>query len=474
MVPGTGAAAAPGVPSGVVSTEETAPDAAGRTAAEIAAAVRAGRLTARRATEQALRRIDERDPRYGAFQEVRAFRSLAEADEVDAREDLDRLPLAGVPLAIKDNVAVAGEPCRNGTLASDPSPRPRDHEVVRRLRAAGAVVVGLTRVPELCVFGATDSAFGITRNPWNTARTPGGSSGGAAAAVAAGMVPVAHGNDGMGSIRIPAACAGLVGIKAGYGVVPADLGNGSWFDMAENGPLTTTVEDCALLLSVMADRPDLARVGEPGRLRVAVSTRSPLIGSPVDRHWAAVARETGTLLRGAGHAVADADPDYGRVSSGVSAIARWTAGTELDARHVADRSKLAARTRRHAAIGRVALRLGYPKPAGRERWQRRAEAFFGSYDVLVTPTLAQPPLEALSWATRGWLRNVRANALYAPFAAPWNLAGWPAMAVPAGLDPSGMPLSVQLVARPGGEATLLAVAAQLEQLRPWQRTAPGC
>jgi amidase len=162
-----------------------------------------------------------------------------------------------------------------GSTASDPQPQPADHEVVRRLRAAGAVVVGLTRVPELCVFGATDSKFGLTRNPWNRSRTPGGSSGGSAAAVAAGMVAVAHGNDGMGSIRIPAACCGLVGFKPGRGVVPSELGDGSWFDMAENGPLATSVDDCALLLSVMAGRPDLATVTDPGRVRVAVSTEAP-------------------------------------------------------------------------------------------------------------------------------------------------------------------------------------------------------
>ena len=129
------------------------------------------------------------------------------------------------------------------------------------------------------MFGTTDSTFGVTRNPWNLALTPGGSSGGSAAAVAAGTVPVAHGNDGMGSIRIPAACCGLVGIKAGLGVVPADLGNGSWFDMAENGPLATTVADCALTLAVMADRPDLATVVTPPALRIAWSTVVPRTGS---------------------------------------------------------------------------------------------------------------------------------------------------------------------------------------------------
>jgi amidase len=442
-----------------------------QTVAEIAAAVRTGKLTARDVTERALERIEQRDGPIGAFQEVRVFRSLHEADAVDARADKHSLPLAGVPIPIKDNIPVAGEPMRLGSSGSDPAPQPTDHEIVRRLRAAGAVVVGLTRVPELSVFGATDSDFGMTHNPWDLARTPGGSSGGAAAAVASGMVPAAHGNDGMGSIRIPSACCGLVGIKPGLGVVPADLGNGSWFDMAENGPLATTVEDAALLLSVMAGRPGLATIANPGTLRIAVSIKAPLPATPVDEHWAAGATETAVLLRGAGHVVHEDNPPYGQVS-GVSELVRWFAGTELDAQLLTDRTQLAARTRRHAAAGRVAMRLGLPRDKGRERWQRRAEGFFADLDVLVTPTLAQPPLVAKAWARKGWLSNVWANSHFAPFAAHWNLAGWPAMAVPAGLHPNGMPLSVQLVAKPGGEATLLAVAAQLEQLRPWPRTAP--
>ena len=142
--------------------------------------------------------------------------------------------------------------------------------MVRRLRGAGAVVVGITRVPELCVYGTTDSTYGITHNPWDLDRSPGGSSGGSAAAVASGTVPVAHGNDGMGSIRIPSACCGLVGIKPGLGVVPADLGDGSWFGMAENGPLATTVDDAALMLSVLASRPELA---DPGRHRLPARCR---------------------------------------------------------------------------------------------------------------------------------------------------------------------------------------------------------
>jgi amidase len=443
-----------------------------QTAAEIAAAVRDGALTARTATEQALERIEQRDGPIGAFQEVRVFTSLREADAVDAGADRSTLPLAGVPIAVKDNVPVAGEPMRTGSSGSDPTPQQSDHEVVRRLRTAGAVVVGLTRVPELCAFGATDSNFGITRNPWDLARTPGGSSGGSAAAVAAGMVPAAHANDGMGSIRIPSACCGLVGIKPGLGVVPAAIGNGSWFDMAENGPLATTVRDAALLLSVMAGRPELANIGAAGTVRIATSTKAPIPGVPVDKHWAAAVRETAVLLRGAGHTVREDDPPYGQLT-GLSETVRWMAGTELDARLLADRDQLAPAPRRHAALGRLALRAGLPRPAGRTRWQRKCAQFFAGHDVLVTPTLAQPPVRSVSWAARGWLANVWSDVRYAPFCAAWNLAGWPAMAVPAGLHPSGLPLSVQLVARPGGEALLLAIAAQLEQLRPWPRTAPA-
>src|SRR3954451_9546416 len=153
-----------------------------QTAAEIAAAVRAGTRTARQEVADALGRIEAVDARIGAYQEVRVFAALREADEVDARPDRGELPLVGVPIAIKDNVAVAGEPMRDGSAGSDATQQTSDHEIVRRLRAAGAVVVGLTRVPELCVFGATDSVYGITRNPWNLDRTPGGSSGGGAAA----------------------------------------------------------------------------------------------------------------------------------------------------------------------------------------------------------------------------------------------------------------------------------------------------
>jgi amidase len=231
----------------------------GKSAAQIAEAVRAGHASPRDVAAEHLERIARLDARLSAFRRVRHDEALAEADEVAARADLAELPLAGVPVAVKDNVEVAGEMKRNGTMASPQDLSPADHPVVERLRAAGAVVIGLTNVPELCLFPMSDSPFGIVRNPWNRDRTAGGSSGGSAAAVAAALVPLAHGNDGLGSIRIPASCCGLVGVKPGRDVVPVSLdGAEQWFGLVENGPLTTTVQDAAIALSVMAADPALA------------------------------------------------------------------------------------------------------------------------------------------------------------------------------------------------------------------------
>jgi len=247
-------------------------DLIGQTAVALAGLVRSRRVSPVDIVQAHLERVAAFDDRVGAFQVVQATRALAEAESLAARGDLAELPFAGVPVAVKDNVPVAGEPMRNGSSATPTGPCETDHEVVRRLRAAGAIILGKTRVPELCAWGTTDSAFGITRNPWNLRRTAGGSSGGSAAAVAAAMLPVALGNDALGSIRIPAACCGLIGIKPGSGVVPSGVGANGWFGMSENGPLATTVGDTALMLSVLAGRRDLATPVEPRRLRVALST----------------------------------------------------------------------------------------------------------------------------------------------------------------------------------------------------------
>ncbi|SEF93651.1 Amidase [Thermomonospora echinospora] len=324
----------------------------GRTATEIAAAVQTGQVTAREVVQRHLDRIRAIDSELGAFVRVRGERALAEADEVDARADRAGLPLAGVPVAIKDNIPVAGEPMRNGSLATPAAPQRADHPVVARLRAAGAVVVGLTNLPELAIYPFTDNAFGVARNPWDTRRTPGGSSGGAAVAVAAGMVPIAHGNDGAGSIRIPSANCGLFGIKPGPGVVPAEIGSDSWGGMSENGPLATTVSDAALALSVMADDPALAAPPVPEGLRIALSVKPPAPGVTIQRELRAAIRTAGRELVGLGHDVRRDDPDY-PLWAGPAVISRWLAYPAADAEPYLAHPDLETRTRRHARAGRV-------------------------------------------------------------------------------------------------------------------------
>ncbi|WP_327319673.1 amidase [Streptomyces sp. NBC_01235] len=439
----------------------------GRTAVEIAAAVREKQVTPREVVAEHLARIERLDGRIGAFRTVRAQAALAEADEVAARGDLAGLPLAGVPVAVKDNLAVRGESTRVGSAATPDTPAGADHVTVARLRAAGAVVVGLTNVPELCVFGTTEGVHGTARNPWDTSRTAGGSSGGSAAAVAAGMVPIALGNDGMGSLRIPAANCGLVTVKPGHGVVPAGIGDGDWFGMSENGPLATTVEDARLMLSILAGT-DVAGAEERGALKIAVSVRSPLAGVSVSGPYTGAAREAAGVLVRAGHHVERAEPPY-PLSLGVTSLAHWTAGTAVDASPL-DPRLLTRRTRVHAAVGRRFVN-GVRDGSAREGLRRRLEPFFAEYDVLLTPALARRSPKAAPWHERSWLRNVLVNTNYSPLTPPWNLTGWPAMAVPFGTLPSGAPTAVQLVGRPGAEGELLRLAEQLESLRPWRRTA---
>jgi amidase len=445
-------------------------DLVGPPATALAARVRAGELTPLEVLDAHLEQIERLDPALGAFQIVRTERARAEATELATRGDLAELPLAGVPVAIKDVVAVDGEPTRAGSLATSDAPATRDDEIVRRVRAAGAIVIGKTRVPELCAWPWTEGAFGVTRNPWDRQRTPGGSSGGSAAAVAAAMVPIAHGSDGGGSIRIPAAACGLVGIKPGAGMVPAPAGSGGWRDLSAHGPLATTVDDLAVLLAVMADRPGLREV-EPltTRLRVAVSIRSPL-GGAVDAAFVGAAREAGERLRAAGHDVTSADPPYGRRTLSAMGV-RALAGMYDDSRRM-DRSKLERRSRSIVRIGSAVDHLGLVRASGRERWRSRAREFFERFDVLVTPTLARPPVAAEGWCERSYVANARASQ-YIPFTGVWNLAGFPAAAVPAGIHPEGTPLSVQLVAPDGQEPLLLAVAKLLEELHPWPRHATG-
>jgi amidase len=447
-------------------------DVVGLPATELAARVRAGELTAVDVVRAHLAHLDEVEPRVGAFRVVRRAAALAEAAAVDAAPGRAELPLAGVPIAVKDNVAVAGETCTDGSPACPERTAVADHPVVARLRAAGAVVVGITRAPELCLYASTDGPDAVTRNPWDTARSPAGSSGGSAAAVASGAVPLAQGNDGMGSLRLPAAACGLVTLKPGRGVVPGGIGADDWSGMAVNGALATTVADLALAHAVMAAE-EPAPLRPPGRpLRVAVSTRSPVPGVRADAPALAAVERVVAALVAAGHAVVRRDPPV-PPSAAVGAIARWLAGAADDAAHLGIAlADLQPRSRTHARLGRLVRAAGLVPPRTAERFSARMATFFADVDALVTPVTTGPPLPARPWHERSFMANVTANARWAPWTAAWNLAGLPALVLPAGTRPDGLPVSVQLAGPPGAEGRLLWLAGELERRQPWRRHAP--
>jgi amidase len=442
----------------------------GRSAAEIAAAVRSGEVTAGAVVAGHLDRIARLDSELGAFVRVRAAEAAAEAAAVDSRADRANLPLAGVPVAVKDTVPVAGEPMRLGSAAMPAQPQAADHPVVARLRAAGAVVVGLTNLPELAIYPVTDSAFGITRNPWDTRRTAGGSSGGAASAVASAMVPLAHGTDGLGSVRIPAAACGVFGIKPGAGVVPAQVGVDSWHGMTENGVLATTVADAALMLGVLADTRFGADPAGVERQRIAVSVRPPGPGIVVHRTCQRAVRQAASRLASAGHEVRDDDPGYPLWLTPVL-ISYWFATPAPDAGPYLP--AMEPRTRRHLRAGHAVARVRPPDEADRRRLRAALEPFFERHDVLVMPTLARPCPPARRWGERSWLRSVAMSLMFAPMTGAWNLAGFPAASVPVPLPGAELPQAVQLVAAPGREQVLLDLAAQLEGAGGWPRHAPA-
>lgn len=444
----------------------------GATATEIAEAVRSGQVTAADVTRAHLDRIDEVDPQLGAFTKVLHDRAAAEAAAVDALDDRADLPLAGVPVAIKDHVAVEGVVTGNGSRALSTTPADHDDELVRRLNAAGAVVVGVTRCPELCVFGNSDDPDGAARNPWDPTRVAGGSSGGAAAAVAAGLVPIAHASDGLGSIRIPAAANGLVGVKPGRGLVPVegDLDGQHWFGMTQHGPVATTVDDLAVMLDVLADTDRFRSGGQPDRtLRIAVSTAPPAPGLMIGTQQRQAVVRVAKALQAAGHHVQQADPPYDTRAM-LDLLLRWTAGAAQDADDLgADLAALQHRTRVHAAVGRAAQRLRPVREEQADRWKAKVDDFFGMWDLLITPAMAGPPPRGHGWWDRGWLANVFQGLLWTPFQSPWNLAELPAASVPAGLDDLRLPLSAQVVAPRGMEADLVAALRTVEQQAPWQR-----
>jgi amidase len=457
-------------------------------AARQAEMVRAGEVSPRELVQLCLDRIERLDPQLNSFRLVFAERALLEAEQAEARiKGGDERPLLGVPIAIKDETDVAGEINTHGTDAFT-EPAKADSEMVRRLREAGAIVVGLTLLPEMAICGFTESAtYGVTRNPWNSQRTPGGSSGGSAAAVAAGLVPIASAGDGAGSIRIPAASCGLFGLKPSRGRVSLAPELEGWGGLAVEGCLSRSVLDTALWLDVVSGgsrEPEAPSVPErpfvestrqaPGRLRVAWSTLPPRAVAPptVSEEAKGAVATAVELLGGLGHEVAERDPDWGGVGNNITA--RFLGGVAETVRGVPHPERLERRTRGFGRLGGIVPRSLYERARGEGRAadSARINAIFDSCDVLVTPVMGGTALPVRRWEGRNALHTVLGMSRFYPFCVPWNHLGNPSMAVPAGFAPDGMPLSVQIVGRHGDEATLLSLAAQLEAERPWADQRP--
>ncbi|MFF7630032.1 amidase [Streptomyces cyaneofuscatus] len=436
----------------------------------------------------ALARIEAAQPTLNAFRHLRADAALAEAAEADRRLAAgERLPLLGVPVAVKDDTDVAGLPTHFGCDGERP-PATTDSEAVRRLRAAGAVIVGKTNSCELGQWPFTEGpAFGATRNPWNTAHTPGGSSGGSAAAVAAGLVPAALGSDGAGSVRIPAAWTHLVGIKPQRGRVSVHPHHDAFQGLTVNGPLARTVADAALLLDAAAGahpddfhRPPAVRASDaarrdPGRLRIALAWRPPLTltgAGPDPEVRRAVAALAETLAR-LGHHVEEARPRYGLI--GLTFVPRATAGiAEFAARHP-EPALLDPRTRSALRTGtRLGGRVVRAARAREVRQHRRIGALFDAsgYDVLLTPTTAAPPPRIGTFDRLSAWRTDVTMAAACPYAWPWNVLGWPGINVPAGFTRSGLPVGAQLLGPSRSEERLIALAAQLEDDLRWYEHRP--
>jgi amidase len=445
-------------------------------AAEQARLVAAGEVSARELVEASLERIWQTDPDLNAFRVVLAHRALTEADQADARRGAgDRRPLLGVPVAIKDDADVAGEVTAWGSL-SHGGPKERDSDAVRALRGAGAIVIGKTHVPELTIFPFTESlAFGATRNPWSLDHTPGGSSGGTGAAVAAGMVGVGLGSDGGGSVRIPAAFCGLFGIKPQRDRISLGPKREVWHGLSVFGPLARRVADAALFLEVAAGGGDFAAAAarEPGRLRVAVSTKVPpgaLARLGGEQREAVEA--TAELLRSLGHDVAEREIDYGP-TAWLNVTVRYLRGVHDDARGVEHPERLEPRTKAMARLGALvgAGQLARAR-AAEEAVAARVNAIFDHADVVLTPGPAGAPFRVGQLHGRGALLTLNRVVAKVPYYGVFNVTGQPAASVPAGFDGAGLPLAVQLVGRPGDEATLLSLAAQIEQARPWAHERP--
>ena len=473
-----------------------------RGASELAGMVRSGEISARELVASSLDRIEELNPSLNAFVQVDAERALQAAGEVGPG---DERPFAGVPIAIKNNRAVKGLRLTYGCSLMADNVSDYDHNIVRRLKQAGFVIVGTTTLPEYGILPVSEARlFGPTRNPWDLERTPGGSSGGAAAAVASGMVPVAHGNDGGGSIRIPAACCGLVGLKPARGrISPApDLGDSP---LTIDGMLTRTVADTAAILDVLAGyetgdatwappppepfaaaaqrAPTSAIADRSEGLRIAATTLPPVADAIVDPVCARAVAEAAELLRSLGHEVEEVDPPwqveglsemFGAVFS--VHIAQSIVYSGVVGGHEPTAEDLEPMSWAiYSMVQQLNAVQGMGLAAQLQGFARRLVSFLAPYDALLTPALAERPLPlgTLDTAAPDPMSTFTRSGLFTPFTPVFNADGQPGISLPLFQGEDGLPLGVQIVGRPAGEAALLALATQLEQAHPWVDRRPA-
>jgi amidase len=447
-------------------------------AVELARLVRTREVSSAELVQLYLERIARLEPELNAFVTVCEDNAIAEASAIDAAPG--DAPFRGVPIAVKDLTATAGVRTTFSSRAYADFVPDYDTAVVRRLRTAGFVILGKTNTPEFGTTAFTESDLnGATRNPWNLERTPGGSSGGAAAALAAGLTPIAHGTDGGGSIRIPASCCGVFGLKPSRGRV-SSAPFSALEGLSTAGPLSRTVEDAAQLLDVLAgyepgdpwwapppEHPFAQAVVEPpGQLRVAV-TSTPPIETPVAPECITALHAAAALFAELGHEVVEETPPWTDPDLFHTFIEVWQTGPALHP--IEDLSLITPLNRGLIESARASSAIDYARAVVRlQSIARRTVAFWQDIDIVLTPTLAMPPVP-IGWqqSVEGAIEQLLRNTEFTPFTAIANLTGLPAMSLPLHWSEDGLPIGVQAIGPPAGDAVLLSLAAQLEAARPW-------
>ena len=451
-------------------------------ATEQAALIRERKLSPVELVELYLGRIERLDPTLNCFVLVTAEEALEQARSAeDAVMHQCELPLFhGVPISIKDILSTAGVRTTRGSRAFIREVPGLDDNDVARLKAAGFIMLGKTNTPEFAIYPWTEpELFGPTRNPWNTSLTPGGSTGGGAAALAAGLCPVSEGTDGGGSIRCPASCNGVFGIKPSRGRISCAPRFGELIGgLMSPGPLARTVEDAAGVLDVLSgyvtgdpywtpapERSFVEEVGrDPGRLRVGMVASSPL--GEVHTDCVAAVEDAASLLEELGHTVSTFDlelkEDLVRDFQTV-----WFAS--LAATQVPDWGKTERKTREQAEIGRLLQAPDYLQAiSALHLFSRHVVSMWEDYDLLLTPTLAKPPFRIGTPERFPAAEMVEERFRFSPFTPVFNVTGQPAVSLPLWWNGEGLPIGVQLAGPPAGEAVLIRVSSQLEEARTWQ------